>query len=96
MIQVQETVNGRGLQHNQVSVGTTPMPLTVSTQKVVKGVRLVAAVDNSSVIYVGDKCVTVLTGYPLLPGEFLEVPCDNANDIFTVASEPQNAAWIGI
>ena len=95
MIQIQNTSPTKHLQYNQMVVGVTPTPLTISKEPVNRGILVVADLTNTDLIYIGGNKVTVLTGWPLLPGEAVEIPVDDASSIYCVANQQQNLSWIG-
>lgn len=92
----------RDLRFTHLTVGTVPVALTNLSQKFVRGILLRSpgpedVLPNRGVIYIGDCNVTVDTGLALVPGGSLDLPCDDASQIYAVASaEDQDLAWMGV
>jgi hypothetical protein len=52
---------------------------------------------NTDFVYVGDKNVTVETGFPIPPGSSMDIFVNNVNEIYVISSSPdQEIAWIGL
>ena len=59
--------------------------------------KLKANTDNSDVIYLGTTGVTTATGYPLWPGDLLEVEVSNLNILHAiVGSGTQKLSYLGL
>ncbi len=107
MWEVKETSPSQDLKYGHVVVGTTPVPLTALTLKLVRGLLLRAPgpndlVPNIDVIYIGKAGVTADSnagtgGMPLLPGSVLELPVEDPSQVYAVSGSPnQDLAWMGV
>lgn len=62
-----------------------------------KGVLVKAFSTNTGIIYIGNSGVTVANGVPLLPGESITIPQDDANKVYVIASiDNQQLAWMTV
>jgi hypothetical protein len=86
------------LRHGSVLVGFVPIPLAEES-RLYSGLRLVASLDNTGPIFISPRDVVAtdgqLQGYPLRPGDSLELQIDSPR-LFAVATDYQQTLdWIG-
>jgi hypothetical protein len=95
-----EVAESRYLRHGRLIVGAEAIPVSDSA-KIFKGLLVRAASTNSGTIYVGGSSVSaadsVTQGIPLPPGSAMEIPCDDASQVFVVADDSsQKLHWLSI
>jgi hypothetical protein len=107
MLEIKETSPTSELQHGHVVVGPTAVQLTILNSQLNRGVLLRAPgagdlYPNTDIIFIGRSTVTAdanpaTGGMPLLPGAVLELPVDDASQIYAVSLTPaQDLAWMGV
>jgi len=93
-----------GVTGSKSDIDTTPTRLSSDTTKVVNnGVQLLAASDNTDVVYVGyTSNMTAGTadatdGFPLVAGAALCIPCRHVSDIYVMSTTnpDQKVSFIG-
>jgi len=95
-----ETSPTTELKHGRLLVGLAPVPLslvalgvTLNKIKASRGILIRNMSDH--VVYVGAENVTTQSGFPLSPSHALEIPCDDPEFIFLVASDVDcECRWI--
>jgi hypothetical protein len=95
-----ETTETVHLSHGLRIVGTEIVAVVNDKKKVCRGVLLVAARENTSPVYCGLGHVSIEgedSGMPLHPGDSLEIPCDDASQLFLIATDiDQKVYWMAI
>ena len=90
------------LRYGRRTVGTSATTLaeritTDSTGKTFRGVLIKCDANNTSPVYVGGVTVSAADGFPIQPGEFLELPVDDPSLIYVISDDSdQLIAWIGV
>lgn len=82
------------------SIGVTAVQITATSIEAQKGVLIKADTNNSGIVYIGNSDVTAgsadaTDGFPLQPGESVQVEIDNVNRIYAIGSAAgQKVFWI--
>lgn len=93
---------GIGGAGENADIDTSAEQLTTSSVPAKFGVRVLADITNSGIVYVGPSGVTAdsadaTDGFPLYPGDSLFLPVENANLVYVIAStNNQKARWIAV
>ncbi len=107
MWEIKETSPTNDLQHGHTVVGTTPVPIMPVYVKLIRGIMVRAPgpndlFPNTDIVFIGRKKVTAdhatgTGGFPLLPGGSVELPVEDAHEIYAVSgSEGQDISWMGV
>lgn len=76
-------------QTSQYTVGNTVLQITPTPLANRSSISLRVDKDNVGAIYIGnDNTVTILTGYPLFAGDTLGMDLTPSNQIFAIATDP--------
>jgi hypothetical protein len=77
----------KGLHHNVITVGTTPVNIPTTGRPMVRGVTVKTPSTNAGTVYVGSAAnVSATTGFPLALNETLFLPVEDLSQIWVVAS----------
>ena len=98
MWSIKETSNIRHLVSGQVTVGASgPTQLTCVETTINHGLLLRTPISNSGVVFIGPVGVTVETGFGIDPGDSMELPIDNASDLYAIAATgPLSLEFMGL
>jgi hypothetical protein len=94
------TVQAERLICNNSSVGTVAKQIASETwgpaDRPFKGLHLQASETNDGMLFIGTQAVTIETGYPLKPGESIDLKTDGPDKLFIVGSQAgqRYAYWI--
>lgn len=97
-----EVSDTRGMVYGRTTVGLVPVPLTGrrtldNTNKLFRGVDIVANPNNTTNVYVGLSTVSISDGMPLRPGFSISLPIDDPSFVWVAAEDDgQQVAWIGV
>lgn len=97
-----ESAPANTLQHGHAIVGLEPAPLVRHSVSNLKGILVRCPgnsdpIPNTSPIWIGGSGLTVQNGMPVLPGESMFVPIDDARLLYAVSMEAaQDLAWMCI
>jgi hypothetical protein len=97
-----ESTQASSLKYGRTLVGLTAVPVNLYVENLRYNIVIRAngsgdPLPNTAFIYVGDKNVTVNTGFPIPPGSSVELFINNVNEIYVISSAiNQEIAWIGL
>lgn len=90
------------VQGENADIDTASEQVTTVSSVAKHGVRVIADVANTGILYIGGSTVTADTsdstdGFPLYPGDSLFLPVNNANLVYAIASvNNQKLRWIAV
>lgn len=88
------------MKYGVTTVGATATVLNALVQNIRNNVLILAPGplhpnSNSEPVYVGDGNVTTGTGFPLLPGDALELGVDRIDEVYLISTNgSQTVYWI--
>ena len=97
-----ESTLASNLKYGRTAVGLTAVKVNLYVENLRYNVVIRAngsgdPFPNTDFVYVGDKNVTVETGFPIPPGASMDIFVNNVNEIYVISSSPnQEIAWIGL